>query len=175
MKKTICQLMSLCRLRKETHCYLISSTQFKKLLQVLGIPAEEEEKLLSGGALGSLGALKPSTHPVILIFLYPLGAAGCALEVDAMRALDLVDAVGALDLLGAAGCALEVDAMRALDLVKAVRALDLLGAAGCALEVDAIRALDLVEAVGALDLVEVEVVGLSLNILILASLSGYLT
>ncbi|GJW11650.1 hypothetical protein Tco_1577477 [Tanacetum coccineum] len=126
------------------------------------------------GALGSLGALKPSTHPVIPIFMYPLGAAGCALEVDAMRALDLVETVGALDLLGAAALAL-VKAVRALDLVKAVRALDLLGAAGCALEVDAMRALDLVEAVGALDLVEVEVAGLSLNILISASLSRYLT
>ncbi|GJT88438.1 hypothetical protein Tco_1070155 [Tanacetum coccineum] len=101
-----------------------------------------------GGALGSLGALKPSTQPVILIFLYPLGTAGYTLEVDAMRALDLVEAVGALDLLGAAGCALEVDAMRALDLV---------------------------EALGALDLMEVEVVGFSLNILISTSLSGYLT
>ncbi|GKF56970.1 hypothetical protein Tco_0170507, partial [Tanacetum coccineum] len=47
--------------------------------------------------------------------------------------------------------------------------------AACALEVDAMRALDLVEAVRALDLVEVEVVGLSLNILISTSLSGYLT
>ncbi|GKD03872.1 hypothetical protein Tco_1178846 [Tanacetum coccineum] len=53
--------------------------------------------------------------------------------------------------------------------------------AACALEVDAIGALDLVEAVGALDRVVVEevgavdVVGLSLNILISASLCGYLT
>ncbi|GKC13297.1 copia protein [Tanacetum coccineum] len=53
--------------------------------------------------------------------------------------------------------------------------------AACALEVDAMGALNLVKAVGALDCVEVEavgavdVVGLSLNILISASLSGYLT
>ncbi|GJW99056.1 hypothetical protein Tco_0180864 [Tanacetum coccineum] len=53
-----------------------------------------------GGALGSLGALKASTHPVIDIFLYPLGSveAAYALEVNAMRALDLVKAIGALDL-----------------------------------------------------------------------------
>ncbi|GKD86488.1 hypothetical protein Tco_1357642, partial [Tanacetum coccineum] len=74
-----------------------------------------------GGALGSLGALKPSTHPVTAIFLYPLGA-----KMEVVEALDLV----------------EVEAVRALELVK----------------------------VGALD-----VVGLSLNILISASVSGYLT
>ncbi|GJR05533.1 ribonuclease H-like domain-containing protein [Tanacetum coccineum] len=87
-----------------------------------------------GGALGSSGALKPSTHPVIAIFLYLLGAveAVCALEVDAMRALDLMEALK-----------VEVDAVGALDLME-------------------------VEAVGALD-----VVGLSLNILILASVSEY--
>nr|GFD27065.1 hypothetical protein [Tanacetum cinerariifolium] len=41
--------------------------------------------------LGSLRALKPSTHPVIAIFLYPLGAvkAACALEADAMGTIDL--------------------------------------------------------------------------------------
>ncbi|GJT28559.1 reverse transcriptase zinc-binding domain-containing protein, partial [Tanacetum coccineum] len=46
-----------------------------------------------GGALGALGANKASTHHVIAIFLYPLGAveAACALEVDAMGALDLVE------------------------------------------------------------------------------------
>ncbi|GKC88826.1 hypothetical protein Tco_1149475, partial [Tanacetum coccineum] len=61
--------------------------------------------------------------------------------------------------------------------------------AACALEVEAIGAMDLVEEeasclIGALDLVEVEasylvgpldVVGVSLNILILASVKGYLT
>ncbi|GJR84369.1 GPCR kinase [Tanacetum coccineum] len=57
-----------------------------------------------GGALGSLGALKPSIHPVIAIFL-PLGAeveAACALKVEAVGALDLVkvEAVGALDVVG---------------------------------------------------------------------------
>nr|GEV94062.1 hypothetical protein [Tanacetum cinerariifolium] len=81
------------------------------------------------GALGSLGAFKASTHHVITMFLYPLRAVevACALEVDAMRALDLVEAVGALDLV----------------------------------EVEAVVALD--------------VVGLSLNIIISESLSGYLT
>ncbi|GKE72545.1 hypothetical protein Tco_1534586, partial [Tanacetum coccineum] len=97
-----------------------------------------QDMFFGGGALGSLGAFKSSTHPVIPIFLYPLRAASCALEADEMRALDIVEAVGALDLLRAAGFGLEVDAMRALNPV---------------------------EAVGALDLVEVEVVGLSLNIL----------
>ncbi|GJX31867.1 hypothetical protein Tco_0241722, partial [Tanacetum coccineum] len=93
-----------------------------------------------GGALGSFGALKASTHSVIAIFLYPLRAveAACALEVDAIGALDLVEALK-----------VEVEAMEALDLVevKAVAALDL---------VEALGALDLVEVVGALDLVEVE-------------------
>ncbi|GKA85320.1 hypothetical protein Tco_0806974 [Tanacetum coccineum] len=56
-----------------------------------------------GGAIRSLGALKPSTHAVIVFFLYPLGAveATCALEVDAMGTFDHdvveVDAIGALD------------------------------------------------------------------------------
>ncbi|GKD57531.1 homeobox-leucine zipper protein HDG11 [Tanacetum coccineum] len=81
------------------------------------------------------------------IFLYPLGAveAACALEVDAMEALDLVEALK-----------VEVEAVGALDLV----------------EVEAVGTLDLMkeEAVEALD-----AVGLSLNILISASLSGYLT
>ncbi|GKD80656.1 homeobox-leucine zipper protein HDG11, partial [Tanacetum coccineum] len=109
-----------------------------------------------GGALGSLGALKASTHSVIAIFMYPLRAveAACALEVDAMGALDLVEALkveveamGALDLVEA--LKVEVEAMEALDLVevKAVAALDL---------VEALGALDLIEVVGALDLVEVE-------------------
>nr|GFA16068.1 hypothetical protein [Tanacetum cinerariifolium] len=42
---------------------------------------------------GALGVNKASTHHVIDIFLYPLGAveAACALEVDAMGALDLVE------------------------------------------------------------------------------------
>ncbi|GJS56523.1 homeobox-leucine zipper protein HDG11 [Tanacetum coccineum] len=128
-----------------------------------------------GGALGSLGALKPSTHPVISIFLYPLGAdveTACALEVEAVGALDLMEALkveveaegGDLDLVEA--LKVEVEAEGALDLV----------------EVEAAGALDLME--GALDLVEVEasclvgaldVVGLSLNILISASVSRYLT
>ncbi|GKG55232.1 hypothetical protein Tco_0571872, partial [Tanacetum coccineum] len=55
-----------------------------------------------GGALGSLRANKAITHPVIAIFMYPLGAveAAFALEVDAMGALNLVEVevVGALDL-----------------------------------------------------------------------------
>nr|GFB20390.1 hypothetical protein [Tanacetum cinerariifolium] len=64
------------------------------------------------GALGSLGALKASTHHVITMFLYPLRAveAACALDVDAMRALDLMEAVRALDLI-------EVEAVVALDVV----------------------------------------------------------
>nr|GEV96673.1 hypothetical protein [Tanacetum cinerariifolium] len=47
-----------------------------------------------GEALGSSGALKPSTHLVMAI-LYPLGAvkATYALEVEATRALDLVKAL----------------------------------------------------------------------------------
>ncbi|GKE26950.1 hypothetical protein Tco_1442334, partial [Tanacetum coccineum] len=92
--------------------------------------------------------------------------AACALEVEAVGALDLVEALK-----------VEVEAVRALDRVEveAVEALDLV-------EVEAVRALDLVE--GALDLVEVEasclvgamdVVSLSLNILISTSVSGYLT
>ncbi|GKG41565.1 hypothetical protein Tco_0473316, partial [Tanacetum coccineum] len=57
-----------------------------------------------GGALGSLGALKASTHLVIAIFLYPLGAVEAAygLEVDAMGTMDPdvveLEAVGALDI-----------------------------------------------------------------------------
>nr|GEZ70421.1 hypothetical protein [Tanacetum cinerariifolium] len=113
--------------------------------------AHEEwlEKSGGGGALGALGANKAITHPIIAIFLYPLRAvkAAFALEVDAMGALDLmeVEAVEALDL---------VEAVEALDLVEAVGALDLV-------ELEAVGALDLVEveAVGALDLVEVEAVG----------------
>ncbi|GKF34081.1 hypothetical protein Tco_0107281, partial [Tanacetum coccineum] len=69
----------------------------------------------SGGALGALGAKKAITHPVITIFMHPLGVveAAFALEVDAMGALDLVEveAVGALDLV-------EVEAVGALDLVE---------------------------------------------------------
>nr|GEV22412.1 hypothetical protein [Tanacetum cinerariifolium] len=75
--------------------------------------------------------------------------AAYALEVEAVRALDLVEALK-----------VEAEAVRALDLVK----------------VEAVRAVDLVER--ALDLVKVEVtclVGLSLNILISTSVSGYLT
>ncbi|GKB63798.1 hypothetical protein Tco_0919984 [Tanacetum coccineum] len=108
-----------------------------------------------GGALGLSRALKPSTHLVIAIFLYPLRAeveVDFALEVQVVGALDLVEALK-----------VEVEAMVALDLVE-------------------VGARDLVE--GALDLVELEatclvgaldVVGLSLNILISASVSGYLT
>ncbi|GKD28469.1 hypothetical protein Tco_1239247 [Tanacetum coccineum] len=63
------------------------------------------------GALGSLGALKPSTHPVMAIFLYPLGAeveASCALEVkveatylEGALAVEMKETclVGALDLM----------------------------------------------------------------------------
>ncbi|GJS59296.1 hypothetical protein Tco_0654080 [Tanacetum coccineum] len=94
------------------------------------------------GALGSLGALKPSTHPVMAIFQYPIRAeveVACALEVE-MEATCLVGAL-----------AVEVEA------TYLVRALDLV-------EVEATCL------VGALDLV-----GLSLNIIILASVSGYLT
>ncbi|GKB45553.1 hypothetical protein Tco_0896306 [Tanacetum coccineum] len=55
--------------------------------------AEHERQLLGGNGGGALGANKASTHHVIAIFLYPLGAveAACALEVDAMGALDLVE------------------------------------------------------------------------------------
>ncbi|GKB46756.1 hypothetical protein Tco_0897509 [Tanacetum coccineum] len=71
-------------------------------------------KSLSEGG-GALGANKAITHPVITIFLYPLGTieATSALEVDVIRALDLmeVEAMGALDLV-------EVEAVRALDLVE---------------------------------------------------------
>ncbi|GJW58351.1 hypothetical protein Tco_0105082 [Tanacetum coccineum] len=51
------------------------------------------EKSEGGGALGALEVNKASTHPVIDIFMYPLGVveAACALEVDAMGALDLVE------------------------------------------------------------------------------------
>ncbi|GKF94817.1 hypothetical protein Tco_0284517, partial [Tanacetum coccineum] len=74
-----------------------------------------------GGALGSSGALKPSTHPVIAILLYALGAdveAACAMgALDLMEALELeVKAVGAMD----HG---EVEAVGALDLMEG--ALDL--------------------------------------------------
>ncbi|GJX98215.1 hypothetical protein Tco_0355234 [Tanacetum coccineum] len=93
------------------------------------------------------------THPVIAILLYALEAnveAACV-----MGALDLVEALK-----------LEVKAVGVMDLE----------------EVEAVGALNLVE--GAFDLVEVEanclvgaldVVGLSLNILISASVCGYLT
>ncbi|GJV83362.1 hypothetical protein Tco_1523260 [Tanacetum coccineum] len=96
---------------------------------------------------GALGANKESTHHVIAILLNTL-----EVEVEA-------------------ACAWEVKAMGDLDLVE-VEASCLLGA------------LDVVEAMGPLDLVEVEascllgpldVVGVSLNILISASVSGYLT
>ncbi|GJY96609.1 hypothetical protein Tco_0513519 [Tanacetum coccineum] len=65
-----------------------------------------------GGALRSLGAFKASTPLVIAIFLYPLGAvkATCALEVDAMGAIDLVEVVRALDLV-------EVESVGTLDVV----------------------------------------------------------
>ncbi|GJV97221.1 hypothetical protein Tco_1548798 [Tanacetum coccineum] len=94
------------------------------------------------GALGSLGALKPSTHLVMAIFLYPLGAkveAACASKVE----------VEATCLMGALAVEIEATCL--------------------------IGALDLVEVeatciAGALDLV-----GLSLNIIISVSVSGYLT
>nr|GEW00189.1 hypothetical protein [Tanacetum cinerariifolium] len=75
--------------------------------------AHEEwlEKFEGGGALG---ANKAITH-VVAILLYPLRVveAAFALDVDAMRGLDLVkvEAVGALDLM-------EVEAVGALDLVE---------------------------------------------------------
>ncbi|GKB87987.1 hypothetical protein Tco_0960259, partial [Tanacetum coccineum] len=77
-----------------------------------------------GGALGSLKALKPSTHPVIAILLYTLRAeveATCALEMEAMGALDIVEALK-----------VEVEALGALDLVEVeasclVGALDVVG------------------------------------------------
>nr|GFA65361.1 hypothetical protein [Tanacetum cinerariifolium] len=63
----------------------------------------------------ALGANKAITHPVIAIFLYPLGVveAAFAIEVDAMGALDLMEmeAVRALDLV-------EVEAVGALKLMK---------------------------------------------------------
>ncbi|GJY37281.1 homeobox-leucine zipper protein HDG11 [Tanacetum coccineum] len=101
--------------------------------EALNLALEEKERQARAEGGGALGVNKAITHPVIHIFLYPLGAveAACALEVDAMGALDLVEveAVGALDLV-------EVEAVGALDLVE-------------------------VEAVGALDLVEVGAVGSS--------------
>nr|GEV13442.1 hypothetical protein [Tanacetum cinerariifolium] len=65
--------------------------------------AEHEIQLLVECS-GALGANKAITHPVIAIFLYPPGVveSACALEVDAMGALDLV----------------EVEAVRALDLME---------------------------------------------------------
>ncbi|GJZ38440.1 homeobox-leucine zipper protein HDG11 [Tanacetum coccineum] len=84
----------------------------------------EHEWLEKSECGGALGALKPSTHHVITIFLYTLGAeveATCALEVKAMGALDLVEALK-----------VEVEATRALDHVKVeasclVGALDVVG------------------------------------------------
>nr|GEY85060.1 putative AC transposase [Tanacetum cinerariifolium] len=67
-----------------------------------------------GGALGSSGALKPSTHPVIAILLYPLGAeveATCALEVEAMRALDLTEALDLMDVEAVGDLDLEEEAL----------------------------------------------------------------
>nr|GEW76235.1 hypothetical protein [Tanacetum cinerariifolium] len=66
---------------------------------VLGL-AFWTNSVLGDGALGSLRALKASTHHVITMLLYPLRAieATCALEVDTMRALDLLEVVGALGL-----------------------------------------------------------------------------
>nr|GEW21849.1 hypothetical protein [Tanacetum cinerariifolium] len=79
--------------------------------------AKHERRLFAegGGALETLRANKAITHPIIAIFLYPLGAveAAFALEVDAMGALDLVEVevVGALDVV-------KVEALGALDLVE---------------------------------------------------------
>ncbi|GJS95343.1 hypothetical protein Tco_0802311 [Tanacetum coccineum] len=98
---------SMCNLStKSSHGYF-----HHELLDFLFLGAE------GGGALGSSGALKSSTHPVMAIFLYPLKAkveADCALEVEAMGAMDLVEALK-----------VEVEAVGALDLVEAVGALDL--------------------------------------------------
>ncbi|GKE44234.1 hypothetical protein Tco_1471518 [Tanacetum coccineum] len=62
--------------------------------------ADLELHVSEGGE--ALGENKASTHPVIDILLYPLGAveAACVLEVDAMGALDLVEveAVGSSSL-----------------------------------------------------------------------------
>ncbi|GKA13477.1 hypothetical protein Tco_0693123 [Tanacetum coccineum] len=89
--------------------------ELQELLDFLFLGAE-------GGALGSPGALKPSIHPVMAIFLYPLEAeveAASALEVEVeatflVGALKVgVEAVGALD-------PVEVEAtclVRAIDLV----------------------------------------------------------
>ncbi|GJX33815.1 hypothetical protein Tco_0245372 [Tanacetum coccineum] len=92
--------------------------------------AQAEQEAECGGALGSSGSLKPSTHPVTAILMYTLGVevkAAYAIEVEAMGALDLMEDLK-----------VEMEAVGALDLV----------------EVEALGALDLVE--GALDLVEVE-------------------
>ncbi|GKF79155.1 hypothetical protein Tco_0234723 [Tanacetum coccineum] len=63
---------------------------------------KHQNKAEGGGALGALEVNKASTHHVIDIFMYPLGVveAACALEVDAMGALDLVEveAVGSSSL-----------------------------------------------------------------------------
>ncbi|GKD29613.1 hypothetical protein Tco_1240391 [Tanacetum coccineum] len=64
--------------------------------ETLNLALEEEarqawaDRSVEGG--GALGANKASTHHVIDIFLYPLGVveAACALEVNAIGALDLV-------------------------------------------------------------------------------------
>ncbi|GKF23590.1 hypothetical protein Tco_0075912, partial [Tanacetum coccineum] len=81
-----------------------------------------------------------------------------------------------------AACALEVEAVGALELVKALKVeVEAVGALDL-VEVEVVRAFDLVE--GAMDLVKVEetylvgtldLVGLSLNIIISALMSGYLT
>nr|GEV99709.1 integrase, catalytic region, zinc finger, CCHC-type, peptidase aspartic, catalytic [Tanacetum cinerariifolium] len=59
------------------------------------------------GALGSSGALKPSTQPVMAIFMYPLGAeveAACALEVK----VEATCLIGALEVEVEATCLVEL-------------------------------------------------------------------
>ncbi|GKB94253.1 hypothetical protein Tco_0980390, partial [Tanacetum coccineum] len=100
-----------------------------------------------GGALGALEANKSSTHPIIAILLYTLGA-----EVEAV-------------------CAVEVEAIRALDLVE-MEASCLLGALDV---VEAMGPLNLVEVEASCHLGPLDVMGVSRNILISSSMSRYLT
>ncbi|GKB44408.1 hypothetical protein Tco_0889350 [Tanacetum coccineum] len=100
------------------------SSQMEMLNKLLHLQSDHVQGLdfffsgaKGGGAFRVIGANKASTHPVIAIILYTFGAevkAACALEVEAIGAMDLVEVetsclLGALDV---------VEAMRAPDFVE---------------------------------------------------------
>nr|GEY71760.1 urease [Tanacetum cinerariifolium] len=90
-----CTLDVLCDL---TDKYKLDEEALNLALEEAREASVEHEWLEKFEALGSIGALKVSTHPVIAIFLYPLGdevEAACGLEVK----VEATCLVGALDLL----------------------------------------------------------------------------